>query len=58
MKLLYISVYIAVYICSYIFMFVCLQTARAGPLTPIGGVTVAEVHQTADIEVMELHQCE
>ena len=40
------------------FMFVYSQTARASPLRPIGDVTEAEVHQAADIEVMEMHQCE
>jgi len=37
---------------------VYLQTARASPLRPIGDVTEDELHQTADVEVMELHQCE
>jgi hypothetical protein len=37
-------------------MFVYLQTVRAGALVPIGGVTAAETHQAADIEVMEMHQ--
>ena len=40
------------------FMFVYLQTARASPLRPIGDGTEAEIHQTADVEVMELHHCE
>jgi hypothetical protein len=31
-------------------VYVYLQTARAGPLTPIGGVTPAETHQAADVE--------
>jgi len=38
--------------------FVYLQTARASPVRPIGDVTEAEMHQAADVEVMELHQCE
>jgi len=38
--------------------FVYLQTARASPLRPIGDVTAAETHQAADVEVMEMHQCE
>jgi len=38
--------------------FVCLQTARASPLRPIGDVTEAEIHQAADVEVTEMHQCE
>jgi hypothetical protein len=40
------------------FMFVCLQTARVGPLRPIGDVTEAEAHQAAVVEVMEMHWCE
>jgi len=40
------------------FTFVYLQTARASPLRPIGDVTEAEAHQNADVEGMELHQCE
>ena len=39
-------------------MFVYLQTVRASPLRPYGDVTEAETHQAADIEVMEMHQCE
>ena len=39
-------------------MFVYLQTVRASLLRPIGDVTEAETHQAADIEVMEMHQCE
>ena len=39
-------------------MYVYLQTARASPLRPIGDVIEAETHQAADVEVMELHQCE
>jgi len=27
-------------------------------LRPIGDVTEAEIHQAADVEVMELHRCE
>jgi len=38
--------------------FVYLQTVRASPLRSIGDVTEAEKHQAADIEVMEMHQCE
>ena len=38
--------------------FVYLQTARASPVRPIGDVTEAEMHQAADFEVTELHQCE
>jgi hypothetical protein len=40
------------------FTFVYLQTARASPVRPIGDITEAEMHQAADVEVMELHQCE
>jgi len=39
-------------------MFVYLQTVRASPLRPIGDVTEAETRQAADVEVMEMHQCE
>ena len=39
-------------------MYVYLQTTRASPLRPIGDVTEAETHQAADVEVMEMHQCE
>ena len=39
-------------------MYVCLQTARASPLRPTGDVTETEIHQAADVEVMEIHQCE
>jgi len=39
-------------------MYVYLQTARASTVRPIGDVTVAETHQAADVEVMEMHQCE
>ena len=39
-------------------MAVYLQTVRVSLLRPIGDVTEAETHQAADIEVMELHQCE
>jgi len=42
----------------YMCTFVYLQTARDFPLRPIGDVTEAEIHQAADVEVMELHQCE
>jgi hypothetical protein len=42
----------------YVCLFVCLQTARAGPLGPIGDVTEAESHQAADVEVMEMCQWE
>ena len=52
MKLLYVPV--AIYVCMYVY----LQSARASPLRPIGGVTEAETHQAADVEVMEMHQCE
>ena len=38
--------------------FVYFQTARASPLRPIGDVTEAETHQAADVEVMEMQQCE
>ena len=38
--------------------FVCLQTARASPLKPIGDVTEAETHKAADAEVTAMHQCE
>jgi len=38
--------------------FVYLQTAKASPLRAIGDVTEAETRQAADVEVMELHQCE
>jgi len=38
--------------------FVYLQTARASPLRTIGDFTEAETHQAADVEVMEMHQCE
>jgi len=38
--------------------FVCLQTARASPLRPVGDVTEAETHQAADVEFMEMHHCE
>jgi len=40
--------------CTYAY----LQTARAGPLRHIGDVPEAEIHQAADVEVMEMHQCE
>ncbi len=39
-------------------VYVYLQTLRASQLIPIGDVTEAETHQAADIEVMEMHQCE
>ncbi len=39
-------------------VYVYLQTLRASQLRPIGDVTEAETHQAADIEVMEMHQCE
>ena len=39
-------------------MFVYLQAARASPLRPIADVTEAETHQAADVEVMEMHQCD
>jgi len=54
MKLLYVPVAICVCTC----MCVYLQTARASPVRPTGDVTEAEAHQAADVEVMELHQCE
>jgi len=38
--------------------FVYLLTAGASPLRPIGDVTEAETHQAADVEVMEMRQCE
>jgi len=38
-------------------MCVYLQTVRASPLRPTGDVAEAETHQAADVEVMELHQC-
>ena len=38
--------------------FVYFQTARASLLRPIGDVTEAETHQAADVEVMEMQQCE
>jgi len=38
--------------------FVYLQTARVSPLRPAGDVTEAETHQAADVEFMEMHQCE
>jgi len=44
--------------CSHMCTFVCLQIARASPLRPIGDVTEAETHQAADVEVMEVYQCE
>ena len=34
-----------------------LQTVRASPLRHTGDVAEAETHQAADVEVMELHQC-
>jgi len=37
--------------------FLCLQTARASPLRPTGDVTEAEIHQAADVEITEIHQC-
>jgi len=43
---------------SYMWTFVYLQTVRASPLRPNGDVTEAETHQAADVEVMEMHQCE
>ena len=43
---------------SSIGMFVYLQATRASLLRPIGDVTEAEIHQTAVIEVVEIHQCE
>jgi len=43
---------------SYMWTFVYLQTARASPLRPTRDVTEAETHQAADVEVMEMHQCE
>jgi len=49
---------IVVCTCMYMCTFVYLQTARDFPLRPIGDVTEAEIHQAADVEVMELHQCE
>jgi len=52
MKLLYVPVAVCVR------LFVCLQTARASPLRPIGDVTEAETHQAADVEVTEMHQWE
>ena len=39
-------------------MFIYLQTVRASPLRTIRDVTEAETHQAADIEVMEMYQCE
>ena len=42
----------------YLCLFVCLQSARASPARPIGDVTEAETHQAADVEVMEMYQCE
>jgi len=39
-------------------MFVYLQTATASTLRPIRDVIEAETHQAADVEVMEMHQCE
>jgi hypothetical protein len=36
--------------------FVYLQTARYFPLRPIGDVTDAEIHQAADVDIMELHK--
>jgi len=50
MKLLYVPV--------PIYVIVYLQTARASPLRPIGYVNEAETHLAADVEVMEMHQCE
>ena len=38
--------------------FVCLQTARASTVRHTGDVTEVETHQAADVEVLELHQCE
>ena len=34
------------------------EDLRASPLRPTGYVTEAETHQAADVEVMEMHQCE
>jgi len=39
-------------------MFVCSQTVRASPVRHTGDVSEAETHQAADVEVLELHQCE
>jgi len=44
--------------CSCMCTFVYLQTVRASPLRHIGDVTEAETHQVADVEFMEMHQCE
>ena len=49
---------IVVCTCSYMCTFVYLQTVRASPLRHIGYVTEAETHQAADVEVMEMPQCE
>ena len=44
--------------CSYMCTFVYLQTVRASPSRPIGDVMEAETCQAADVEIMEMHQCE
>ena len=49
---------IVVCISSCMYAVVYLQTARVSPLRPNGCVTEAETHQAADIEFMELRQCE
>ena len=47
-------------VCTFSSMctFVYLQATRASLLRPIGDVTEGETHQTADIEVVEIHQRE
>ena len=49
MKLLYVPGAVCVH------LFIC--RLRASPLRPIGDVTEADTRQAADVEVMEMHQC-
>ena len=54
---MYLYVYVSVYVSVYVY--VCLLAdCRASTLRPIRDVIEAETHQAADVEVMEMHQCE
>jgi len=44
--------------CSYMCTVVYLQTSQASPLRHTGDVTEAETCRAADVEVIEMHQCE
>jgi len=37
---------------------ICAHLFTSSPLRPTGDDTEAETHQNADVEVMEMHQCE